>query len=450
METTPLHIVTEEQASTPIAEAPHPVEKQERIQTVDIIRGVAILGILLMNIPGFGGHWSLIVDTFKKPHNDADYKTLFVIFSFFEGTMRGLFSMLFGAGMVLFIMNKKNKPGGPTVTEYYFRRLIWLVGFGLLHAYVFQWTGEILFFYGLMGLILFPFRNASVKWLWILGVIAILLGYYKGMNQYNEQREVRLNYNSAIAAQKEKKKLTPEQEQALSQWPDMEKNFTVDTLRRNDYVARMRGSYSDVFDAQLRGTANSEVYYTYHGLWDMLCMMFIGMALLKMGFLSNKARTSTYMLALLIGYGVGIPLGYQYFHGFEMIIKDTGRYMDTYTVSHQYIYDIRRVLLCVGHVSLLMLIFRSGLLNWLMKALGSVGQMAFTNYFIQSVICTFIFFGYGLGHYNQLRYHQLYYVVFSIWAFQLIVSPIWLSYFKFGPFEWLWRSLTYWKKQPMK
>jgi len=336
------------------------------------------------------------------------------------------------------------------VTEYYFRRLIWLVGFGLLHAYVFQWTGEILFFYGLMGLILFPFRNASVKWLWILGIIAILLGYYKGMNQYNDQREVRLNYNSAIAAQKEKKKLTPEQEQALSQWPDMEKNFTVDTLRRNDYVARMRGSYSDVFDVQLRGTANSEVYYTYHGLWDMLCMMFIGMALLKMGFLSNKARTSTYMLALLIGYGVGIPLGYQYFHGYEMIIKDTGRYFDNYTVTHQYIYDIRRVLLCVGHVSLLMLIFRSGLLNWLMKALGSVGQMAFTNYFMQSVICTFIFFGYGLGHYNQLRYHQLYYVVISIWAFQLIVSPIWLSYFKFGPFEWLWRSLTYWKKQPMK
>jgi len=189
METTPLHIVTEEQAAAQVIEAPHPVDKQERIKTVDIVRGVAILGILLMNIPTFGGHFSLLVDSFSKPHNNADYITLAVIFSFFEGTMRGLFSMLFGAGMLLFIMNKKDKPGGATVTEYYFRRLVWLVGFGLLHAYVFQWTGEILFFYGLMGMILYPFRNASVKWLWALGIITILLGFYKGMNGYNEQRE---------------------------------------------------------------------------------------------------------------------------------------------------------------------------------------------------------------------------------------------------------------------
>jgi uncharacterized protein len=85
-----------------------------------------------------------------------------------------------------------------------------------------------------------------------------------------------------------------------------------------------------------------------------------------------------------------------------------------------------------------------------MKALANVGQMAFSNYLLQSIICTLFFYGYGFGYYNKLKFHQLYYVVGSVWLFQLIASSIWLRYFRFGPFEWLWRSLTYWKKQPMR
>ena len=84
------------------------------------------------------------------------------------------------------------------------------------------------------------------------------------------------------------------------------------------------------------------------------------------------------------------------------------------------------------------------------KGLANVGQMAFTNYLMQSIICTLFFYGYGLGYYNQLKYHQLYFVVAAVWIFQLIFSAIWLRYYRFGPFEWLWRSLTYWKKQPMR
>jgi uncharacterized protein len=97
-----------------------------------------------------------------------------------------------------------------------------------------------------------------------------------------------------------------------------------------------------------------------------------------------------------------------------------------------------------------MLIFRSRIVQPLMKGLANVGQMAFTNYLVQSIICTMFFYGYGLGYYNKLQYHQLYYVVGCVWLFQIIFSAVWLKYFQFGPFEWTWRSLTYWKKQPMK
>jgi uncharacterized protein len=97
-----------------------------------------------------------------------------------------------------------------------------------------------------------------------------------------------------------------------------------------------------------------------------------------------------------------------------------------------------------------MLIYRSRIVPWFMKALANVGQMAFTNYLMQSIICTWFFYGYGFGFYNKLKFHELYYVVFAVWVFQLIFSSIWLRYFRFGPFEWVWRSLTYWKRQPMK
>jgi uncharacterized protein len=124
--------------------------------------------------------------------------------------------------------------------------------------------------------------------------------------------------------------------------------------------------------------------------------------------------------------------------------------VDRYRMTPEVLYDIRRFLLALGHASLVMLVFRSRIVPWLMKGLANVGQMAFTNYLMQSIICTLFFYGYGLGNYDKLKFHQLYYVVAAVWVFQLIFSAIWLRYFKFGPFEWAWRSLTYGKKQGMR
>src|SRR5262245_16539126 len=188
-------------------------------------------------------------------------------------------------------------------------------------------------------------------------------------------------------------------------------------------------------------TVSLEIYYMYNGIWDMLCMMFIGMGLLMLGFFSNKLKTSTYVILLLVGYGVGVPLGLAYFNTAVAWDHNMATYVDDWRVPGWQIYDFRRVFLCLGHVSLIMLIFRSRIVPWLMKALSNVGQMAFTNYLVQSIICTLFFYGYGFGRYNTLRLHELYYVVFAVWTLQLIYSSIWLNYFRFGPLEWVWRSL---------
>ena len=114
-----------------------------------------------------------------------------------------------------------------------------------------------------------------------------------------------------------------------------------------------------------------------------------------------------------------------------------------------YIYPVQRILLALGHVSLIVLLVRGEVFKGLFNALAAVGKMAFSNYILQTVICTLIFFGYGLGYFARLEYYELYFIVVAIWIFQLIISPLWLKYFRFGPLEWAWRSLTYWRRQPM-
>jgi uncharacterized protein len=104
----------------------------------------------------------------------------------------------------------------------------------------------------------------------------------------------------------------------------------------------------------------------------------------------------------------------------------------------------------MAHVAAIILLYKSGFLQGLFRRLEAVGQMAFTNYIMHSVICSLIFFGYGLNYYAELQYYELYFVVLGIWILQLVVSPLWLKYFRYGPLEWLWRSLTYWRRQPFR
>ena len=428
---------------------PAPVAQTDRIKTVDIIRGVALLGILLMNIPGFGLNWDGWYNIIHGPHDTKDYNAMAIISIFFEGTMRGLFSMLFGVGMILFTQNKVELPGGPSVAEYYYRRLLWLVLFGLFNAFILLWFGDILYTYGLCGMVLYVFRKTNPKWLLVLGIACMAVVMFKKQLNWNETREQRRNYVEAVNAKKEKKELTDEQNAALTQWPQRENQKPDSAYMNRNLRTMQQGSYQNIFTYWIPKNVRFETFDVYDNwFWDGLAMMFVGMALFGLRFFSNRLSTSTYTMSLLIGYGLGIPLSWIYFkQGTVVPAAGLAHYV---RVNHELLYDIRRVLLCIGHASLILLIYRSKIVPWLMKALSNVGQMAFSNYLMQSIICTWFFFGYGFKFYGKLHFYQLYYVVFSVWIFQLIFSSVWLKYFRFGPFEWLWRSLTYWKKQPMK
>lgn len=253
-----------------------------------------------------------------------------------------------------------------------------------------------------------------------------------------------------MAAKKEKKKLSEEQQSAITTWQQMAKPEKPDTAITNERMRKMHSGYTTIFKYFIPQNAEGEAWEAYFGVFDMLSMMFIGMALFGWGFFNNQLSTSTYTMWMLIGYGIGIPFGYFLFNQELVAFAGRAAYVDRWITNPNAYSEFRRLFITIGHASMIMLVYRLKIAPWLMRALSAVGQMAFTNYLMQSIICTFFFYGYGGGYYGKLYFHQIYYVVAAVWVFQLIFSSIWLRYFRFGPFEWVWRSLTYWKMQPMK
>jgi len=178
--------------------------------------------------------------------------------------------------------------------------------------------------------------------------------------------------------------------------------------------------------------------------------MLMGMGLMKLGVFGAKCSRKTYLWMIAVGYGIGLPLmGFNIYH---LIGNDffLGKRL-WYTLEGWPLLLIYGSLpVVVGHIGLVMTICQSGAIPWLTRRLAAVGRMALSNYLFDSILFTLLFEGHGFDFYASLHRSMLYVLVLAVWTFQLLVSPIWLEHFRYGPAEWLWRSLTYWKRQPMR
>jgi len=168
--------------------------------------------------------------------------------------------------------------------------------------------------------------------------------------------------------------------------------------------------------------------------------------LMKLGIFSALRSKRFYWILLIIGYAVGLPLAY---YGGQMMIAHNFDLVDSFLSDRHWNY-IGSVLVAMGHVGLVMLVCKSDILAKLKRGLAAVGRMALTNYLFHSVVFTFVFYGYGLGLFNRIDRFYLLLMVFAMWLVQLYLSSVWLKHFRFGPAEWLWRTLTYWRRQPMR
>jgi uncharacterized protein len=428
-----------------------PLQQSERIKIIDAIRGIALLGILMMNIPYFGMPFQEVFDLrVRNEFSGVNYYAWWTVNGLFEGTMRALLSMLFGAGCILIIQKLERKQVGLYAADIYYRRLIWLILFGMFNAFILNWPGDILFNYGLCGLFVFPFRNMKAKGLLVLSVVILALSTLLTTVPMYMAKSTRIKGEAALALEANKVKLTADQQEEKQAWMAFQKKRDVNELRKeaSETKTDLQGSYLDVMTTLAPFNIKFETIKMYKSFfWDAIAFMFFGMYLFKRKILTAEKSNRFYFITMIIGYGIGLALNYFALRTMVTLQFDFSRLADKMWVNP---YQLKRVFLALGHLSLIMLLFKSGIIPWMFKAMARVGQMAFSNYLMQSIICTLIFYGYGLRWYGEFERYQLYILMAGIWLFQIAFSNLWLQYFRFGPFEWCWRSLTYWKRQPMR
>ena len=423
-----------------------PISSAERIASVDIIRGVAVLGILLMNSVGFAFHVAAYADpTVAGGATGINFWVYAINAVLVDGKMRGIFSLVFGAGVVILTSRAVARGAAAEAADIHYRRMFWLMFFGTLHAYL-LWWGEILYPYALIGLLLYPMRRMTPRGLIITAsVLGVLLTAGMAAEAFRAV-EMRDAAAGADAAAERGEALTDQQREAQREWIERLKSAKPDARELARVNAAFGGSWVDALKERAKLVAQFHFTpYYFPLLWDMLLMMLAGMAMAKAGVLSAEKPYAFYATLAAIGYGIGLPLSLWW------VQRNVAADFDHIAMGfNNILYEPSRIAVCLAHVAVLMMIVKARLLSALTTRLAAVGQMAFSNYVLQSVICSTLFYGYGFGLFGRLQRYEVYYVVLACWIIHLVWSPLWLRYYRFGPLEWGWRSLTYWQQQPLR
>jgi len=398
-----------------------PTLPSQRIVALDVLRGVAVLGILIMNIQSY----SMIDAAYINPTAYGDLTGLnrwmwMLSHIFGDQKFMTIFSLLFGAGIVL--MANRIEAKGLSPASIHYRRTFWLLIIGVIHAYL-LWYGDILVIYALCALFVFLFRKMSPKKLLIIGLIFIgipsVLYLMSGLSMPFWPPE-------AI-------------ESTLKGWQP-----AADIVQQ--YVRTYQAGWLDQMPSRVHSALNFHTFlFLFLFGWRAGGLMLIGMALYKWGVLTAERSNKFFHIIIAIGLLIGLPVvSYGVYRNFEanwslefsMFLGWQFNYWGSLFVSFAYLGTI--ILLCKSKPSMKML-----------SPFAAVGRMALSNYLLQTIICTTIFYGHGFGLFGRVERTGQVVIMLAIWIVQLIISPIWLRYFRYGPAEWLWRSLTHVMRLPM-
>jgi uncharacterized protein len=399
-----------------------PTLGKERIQSLDILRGIAVLGILVMNIQSF----SMISQAYMNPTAYGDLsglnKWVFIFGDlFFNLKFMGLFSLMFGAGIILITEKAVEKTGKSAGLHY--RRNFWLLIIGLIHAHLI-WYGDILVPYALCGFLVYLFRKKKPKSLLLLGIIILAIGSL-------------LYILNGISIPYMPKEAVDEIKTSWYASPEMVR----------EEIDAYRGTYAEQTAMRSKSALTMETQvFLFFFLWRVSGFMLIGMALFKWGILSASRSSSFYLRGFFWTFIPGFLI---VFYGLIKNFENDWVFEYSMFLGSQFNYW-GSILLVFSYICLVMLFFKSEKFKSLKLRLASVGRMALTNYLLQSIICMFIFYGIGLGLYGDVSRMVQLLIVFGIWIVQLYYSKPWLDRFYFGPFEWFWRSLTYLRWQPFR
>jgi uncharacterized protein len=398
-----------------------PVRLGERIASIDVLRGVALLGILLLNVRTF----ALPSAAYASPavaggQTPADTLAFTAVQIFADQKFMAIFSLLFGAGLIIFTSRAEARTGHSGGLHY--RRMAWLLLIGLCHAWL-LWWGDILVGYALCGMVVYPLRHCRPCVQAMMGGGLLIIG---SLIWFGMGATVTFGGDEAIAAVK-----------ALS-------TPSVETLA--DEHAAWTGGWLKQGPMRMELAATLETFiFLAWVMWRAGGLMLIGMACFTWGVFDTRRRPRMHVLVAVAGFGMGLPLVW---YGFSVQEACGWSGIDAAFANTLWNYW-GSIGVAAGWVGVVMLLCRIDIAAMVRAALACVGRMALSNYLAQSLLCGVIFYGWGLGYYGHFGYAGQLLIVAGIWLAQLIWSPLWLSVFRFGPMEWLWRSLSYWRLQPM-
>ena len=406
----------------PTADAP--VRPADRIASIDVLRGVAVLGILLLNVNDF----SMVRAAYLAPtlgvgpFEGANFAAWATIRAFGDQRFMSIFTMLFGAGVVLSTTRadaaaaaERTADGLSPATTLHLRRMAGLLAIGLAHAYL-LWPGDVLVCYAILGAAVFPLRRRPAVGLLMMGAGLILLG---GL----------LAHASSAAAAGEVAEVVP----AVA--PDV-----ADAETRT-----MRGPWAGQFRLRAAHAFESQVFAVVIYGPRVAGLMLVGMGLLKLGLLDARAAGRRSLVLATVGLGVGLPLAALDLHlwrqnGYATSWAYGGALAVNYWAS---------AFAALGYVGLIVPASRA-LPALITRPMAAVGRAALSNYLLQTLAGLAVFNGVGLGLFGRVdRVGQLGFVL-AVWAVQVPLSVAWLRRFRFGPVEWAWRSATYGAFQPMR
>lgn len=408
-----------------------PVGTGERIVTLDFIRGIAVLAIIFPNVVAFGYpllayYWP---EALEGGSTAADRYFWLFQYVLIDGKFRGLFTLLFGAGMMLFMERVWARGGTRWVQA---RRLGWLGLFGLAH-YFLLWTGDILFLYAFAGFVALPMLTWKAKtqlqtglaWYVAGGVLfSVMLGGQAAMEGI-----------PLVQAQQ------PEAYQELKE----EAGRQVSGAAKETAVFET-GSYVETVKFRVTEQAGDLAVIPFFALLETVPLMLVGMALYRMGLFERRldpARMRRWgWIGFLGGTLLSVPLGLWAMRaGFPMMLT-------------QFVFNgpaaFLHLPMVLGLAALLSLWAPGASQTWLGSRFVAAGRMAFSNYLGTSVLMMFVFHAWAGGLYGELHRPQLLLPVLAVWVLMLAWSKPWLEHFRYGPLEWLWRCLTYGRIFPLR
>ncbi|HSC54904.1 MAG TPA: DUF418 domain-containing protein [Phnomibacter sp.] len=466
-----------------------PTHSNSPINALDVLRGKALIGGLLVSIWVFGGfstNWQKHL--FLFPHG-GNYKLFAAVSLFLQGKMQAMIALVFGAGLLLFAWRQNAKPSTPAMPDLYMRRLLWLMAFGLLNGLLFLWPYDLLFHLGVVGILLFPFMRLQPKGLLVAAIVCLIIFCGKQYWNYADDKKTYTKYQAVMVIAKKIEKdslaqrakdstrivqagkpfvakdyrlidstnknfkkdtLTKKQAGEKDAWEGLVKSMKYDEKQDADKKKAMRKSgFGDLYNYILPGLQEREARYTYTiGVWELGMMILLGMALLKLGFFEGKCTKSTYWILAIAGIGIGLLLGYYRLYLQNVSLVNYEKYITHYWIPYNQFIPIERMIMALGYAAAVVLAVRSSLFSKLLSAAADTGRMALTNYLVQSIFLTLFFTGIGMTNYGKLQQWQLYLVVLEVAVVQVVYSVIWLRHYQHGPAEWLWRSAIHWKWQP--